>query len=54
MYRWGEIPFDIYAAVQKGVRDAAYTSPAYESSKIPAAVLFGSSPAFFDLLGYFT
>jgi len=50
----GEMPGDVVGAVQKGVRDAGYTSPGFDTQKIPAAALFGSSPAFFDLLGYFT
>lgn len=50
----GEIPFDVVDAVKKGIRDAGYVSPASDSQKIPAAVLFAGSPAFFDLLGYFT
>jgi TRAP-type mannitol/chloroaromatic compound transport system substrate-binding protein len=50
----GEMPGDVVGAVQKGVRDAGYTSPGSDSQKIPAATLFAGSPAFFDLLGYFT
>jgi len=50
----GEMAGDIVGAVQKGIRDAGYTWPALDSQKIRAAVLFGGSPAFFDLLGYFT
>jgi TRAP-type mannitol/chloroaromatic compound transport system substrate-binding protein len=50
----GEMAGDVVGAVQKGIRDAGYTSPGFDSQKIPAAVLFANSPAFFDLLGYFT
>jgi TRAP-type mannitol/chloroaromatic compound transport system substrate-binding protein len=51
---WGSAPMDIATVVQKGIYDAGYTSPALDRQKIPAAVLFAGSPAFIDLLGYFT
>src|SRR4030042_4884529 len=50
----GEMPGDVVGAVQKGVRDAGYTSPGFDSQKIPPAALFVSFPAFIDLLGDFT
>lgn len=50
----GEMPGDVVDAVQKGIRDAGYTWPGLDSQKIPAAILFASPPAFFDLLGFFT
>jgi TRAP-type mannitol/chloroaromatic compound transport system substrate-binding protein len=49
----GEMPGDIIDAVQKGIFDGGYTSPGLDSQKIPAAGLFASPPAFFDLLGFF-
>jgi TRAP-type mannitol/chloroaromatic compound transport system substrate-binding protein len=45
---------DIFNNVQKGAWAAAYTSPALIIQKYPAAMLFAGSPAFFDLMGYFT
>ena len=50
----GEAPADVFSSVQKGVWAAGYTSPAFMIQKIPAAMLFAGSPAYFDLLGYFT
>ena len=50
----GEAPVDIFSTVQKGIGDAGYTSPAFMVQKIPATTLFAGSPAFFDLMGYFT
>jgi len=50
----GELPADTFSSVQKGVWAAGYTSPAFMIQKIPAAMLFAGSPAFFDLMGYFT
>jgi TRAP-type mannitol/chloroaromatic compound transport system substrate-binding protein len=52
--QWGDRPLDIVGVVQKGIRDAGYTSPGLDSQKIPAATLFAGSPAFFDLMGYYT
>ncbi len=49
-----EPPVDIFSTVQKGISDAGYTSPVFMISKYPAAMLFAGSPAFFDLMGYFT
>lgn len=50
----GEAPVDIFSTVQKGIGDAGFTSPGFVTAKFPAAMLFAGSPAFFDLLGYFT
>jgi TRAP-type mannitol/chloroaromatic compound transport system substrate-binding protein len=50
----GEVPADVFSSVQKGVWAAGYTSPAFMIQKIPAAMLFAGSPAYFDLMGYFT
>jgi TRAP-type mannitol/chloroaromatic compound transport system substrate-binding protein len=49
-----EGPADVFSTVQNGVLPAGYTSPALNIQKIPAAMLFAGSPAFFDLMGYFT
>jgi TRAP-type mannitol/chloroaromatic compound transport system substrate-binding protein len=49
-----EYPVDIFSTVQKGIGDAGYTSPVFVVPKFPAAMLFAGSPAFFDLMGYFT
>lgn len=45
---------DILGAVQQGIREAGYTSPAFLVAKYPAAGLFAQTPAFFDFLGFFT
>lgn len=50
----GEVPADVFSSVQKGVWAAGYTSPAFMIPKYPAAMLFAGSPAYFDLMGYFT
>jgi TRAP-type mannitol/chloroaromatic compound transport system substrate-binding protein len=49
----GEMPGDVVDAVQKGIFAAGYTSPGFDTQKIPAAGLF-ANPAFFDLLGFIT
>ncbi|MBM4340691.1 MAG: hypothetical protein FJ110_14255 [Deltaproteobacteria bacterium] len=50
----GELPAEPYSPVQRGIWDASHTSPVFVIPKYPAAILFTGSPAFFDLLGYFT
>ena len=49
-----DIPSDTFGSVQMGVWDAGFTSPAFVIQKYPAAMLFAGTPAFFDLLGYYT
>jgi TRAP-type mannitol/chloroaromatic compound transport system substrate-binding protein len=49
-----EAPVDIFSTVQKGISAAGYTSPVFVVPKFPATMLFAGSPAFFDLMGYFT
>ena len=46
--------FECFNAVQRGVLDASHTWAGYWIGKYPAATLFAATPAFFDLLGYFT
>lgn len=45
---------DLHLHVQSGAIDAAYTWPGLVVGKYPAAALFAGTPAFFDLMGYFT
>jgi len=47
-------PVDVFSTVQRGIGDAGFTLPAFLIPKYPAAILFAGTPAFFDLLGYFT
>jgi TRAP-type mannitol/chloroaromatic compound transport system substrate-binding protein len=55
-YSAGEIvpAFEIFNAVNKGTLDAGFTWPGYVIGKYPAGTLFSSTPAFFDMLGYYT
>jgi len=46
--------FEVFNAVQRGTLDAGHTWAGYVIGKYPAATLFAATPAFFDLLGYFT
>ena len=50
----GEVFPDLHPAVQSGAIDAAYTWPGLVIGKYAAAALFAGTPAFFDLMGYFT
>ena len=50
----GETFPDLHPHVQNGDIDAAYTWPGVVVGKYPAAALFAGTPAFFDLMGYFT
>jgi TRAP-type mannitol/chloroaromatic compound transport system substrate-binding protein len=50
----GEVCPDLHPPVQSGDIDAAYTWPGLVIGKYPAAALFAETPAFFDLMGYFT
>jgi TRAP-type mannitol/chloroaromatic compound transport system substrate-binding protein len=52
----GEIvpAFEIFNAVQRGTLDAGHTWAGYWIGKYPAATLFAATPAFFDLLGYWS
>ncbi len=46
--------FEVFNAVQRGTLDAGHTWAGYVIGKYPAATMFAATPAFFDLLGYFT
>jgi len=46
--------FEVFNAVQRGTLDAGHTWAGYVIGKYPAATLFAATPAFFDLLGYWT
>jgi TRAP-type mannitol/chloroaromatic compound transport system substrate-binding protein len=46
--------FEVFNAVQRGTLDAGHTWSGYTIGKYPADTLFAATPAFFDLLGYFT
>ena len=50
----GETFPDLHPHIQSGAIDAAYTWPGVVVGKYPAAALFAGTPAFFDLMGYFT
>jgi len=50
----GETFPDLHPHVQSGAIDAAYTWPGVVVGKYPAAAIFAGTPAFFDLMGYFT
>lgn len=56
LYSSGELvpAFEIYDSVRVGTLDAGHTWAGYVIGKFPAATLFAATPAFFDLLGYFT
>ncbi len=49
-----DIPVDASSPVQRGVWDAGFTVPAFVIPRYPAAILFAGTPAFFDLMGYYT
>jgi TRAP-type mannitol/chloroaromatic compound transport system substrate-binding protein len=46
--------FEIYDSVRVGTLDAGHTWSGYVIGKFPAATFFAATPAFIDLLGYFT
>jgi TRAP-type mannitol/chloroaromatic compound transport system substrate-binding protein len=46
--------FEVFNAVQRGTLDAGHTWAGYVIGKYPAATMFAATPAFFDLLGYWT
>lgn len=46
--------FEVFNAVAKGTLDAGHTWSGYVIGKYPGATLMAATPAFFDLLGYFT
>jgi TRAP-type mannitol/chloroaromatic compound transport system substrate-binding protein len=46
--------FEVFNAVQRGTLDAGHTWAGYTIGKYPGDTLFAATPAFFDLLGYFT
>jgi TRAP-type mannitol/chloroaromatic compound transport system substrate-binding protein len=46
--------FEIYDSVRVGTLDAGHTWAGYVIGKFPAATMFAATPAFFDLLGYWT
>ena len=46
--------FEIYDSVRVGTLDAGHTWSGYVIGKFPAATMFAATPAFFDLLGYWT
>jgi len=50
----GETFPDLFKATQDGTIDAAYTWPGLLIGKYPAGALFAGTPAFFDLMGYYT
>ena len=50
----GETFPDLFKATQDGMIDAAYTWPGLLIGKYPAGALFAGTPAFFDLMGYYT
>lgn len=50
----GETFPDLFKATQEGTIDAAYTWPGLSIGKYPAGALFAGTPAFFDLMGYYT
>ena len=56
LFAAGEIvpAFEVFNAVQRGTLDAGHTWAGYVIGKYPAATLFAATPAFFDLLGYWT
>jgi TRAP-type mannitol/chloroaromatic compound transport system substrate-binding protein len=56
LYSSGEIvpAFEIYDSVRVGTLDAGHTWSGYNIGKFPGCTLFAATPAFFDLLGYFT
>jgi len=56
LYSAGEIvpAFEIYDSVRVGTLDAGHTWSGYNIGKFPALTMFAATPAFFDLLGYFT
>ncbi|MDH4265442.1 MAG: TRAP transporter substrate-binding protein DctP [Deltaproteobacteria bacterium] len=56
LFATGEIvpAFEIFNAVQRGTLDAGHTWAGYVIGKYPAATLVAATPAFFDLLGYWT
>lgn len=46
--------FEVFNAVAKGTLDAGHTWSGYVIGKYPGATLMAATPAFLDLLGYFT
>jgi TRAP-type mannitol/chloroaromatic compound transport system substrate-binding protein len=46
--------FEVFNAVQRGTLDAGHTWAGYVIGKYPAATMFAATPAFFDLLGYWS
>lgn len=46
--------FEVFSAVQRGTLDAGHTWAGYVIGKYPAATMVAATPAFFDLLGYWT
>ena len=56
LYSSGEIvpALEIFDAVRVGTLDAGHTWAGYNIGKFPACTLFAATPAFMDLLGYYT
>jgi TRAP-type mannitol/chloroaromatic compound transport system substrate-binding protein len=56
LYSSGEIvpAFEIYDSVRVGTLDAGHTWSGYCIGKFPALTMMAATPAFFDLLGYYT
>ncbi len=56
LYSAGEIvpAFEVYDSVRMGTLDAGHTWAGLAIGKFPALTFFGATPAFCDLLGYFT
>jgi TRAP-type mannitol/chloroaromatic compound transport system substrate-binding protein len=56
LYSSGELvpAFEIYDSVRVGTLDAGHTWAGYSIGKFPADTMMAATPAFFDLLGYYT